>query len=41
MWFLISGILFGIIAGMGMGGGIILIPVLQFCSGWTNRVHRG
>lgn len=28
IWYLVAGILFGTIGGMGMGGGIILIPVL-------------
>ncbi len=28
IWYLIAGILFGTVGGMGMGGGIILIPVL-------------
>ena len=28
MWYAIAGAAFGVIGGMGMGGGIILIPVL-------------
>ena len=41
MWFLISGILFGIIAGMGMGGGIILIPVLTILLGVDQQGAQG
>jgi len=33
IWYIISGVLFGIIGGMGMGGGIILIPVLTLLLG--------
>ena len=28
MWYLLAGIAFGVIGGMGMGGGVILIPIL-------------
>ena len=28
-WLVISGVLSGIVAGMGMGGGTILIPLLS------------
>ncbi len=41
MWFLISGILFGTIAGMGMGGGIILIPVLTVFLGVDQQGAQG
>lgn len=41
MWFLISGILFGTIAGMGMGGGIILIPVLTLFLGVDQQGAQG
>lgn len=30
IWFLIAGIVGGILGGMGMGGGTLLIPVLTF-----------
>ena len=33
IWYVIAGVLFGIIGGMGMGGGIILIPVLTLLLG--------
>ena len=41
MWFLITGILFGTIAGMGMGGGIILIPVLTVFLGVDQQGAQG
>ena len=33
MWYLLAGLLFGVLGGMGMGGGIILIPVLTWFLG--------
>lgn len=33
IWYAVAGVLFGIIGGMGMGGGIILIPVLTMLLG--------
>ncbi len=41
MWFLIAGFFFGIIGGMGMGGGIVLIPVLTLFLGVSQREAQG
>ena len=41
MWFLIAGIFFGIIGGMGMGGGIILIPILTLFLGMSQPEAQG
>ena len=32
-WFILAGVVSGVIAGMGMGGGTFLIPVLTICLG--------
>ncbi len=37
VWYGILGALFGIIGGMGMGGGIILIPVLTLFFGFPQQ----
>ncbi len=41
MWFAVAGFLFGIIGGMGMGGGIILIPVLTLLLGVDQHGAQG
>jgi len=41
MWFIISGVLFGIIGGVGMGGGIVLIPVLTLFLGLSQHAAQG
>jgi len=37
----IAGIIAGIISGMGIGGGVILIPVLVFFAGLTQHSAQG
>lgn len=39
--YLLAGVLFGIIGGMGMGGGIILIPALTLLLGETQHAAQG
>lgn len=41
MWFAVAGICFGIIGGMGMGGGIILIPILTLFLGVSQHAAQG
>lgn len=41
MWHLIAGAIFGIIGGMGMGGGVILIPILTWFLGATQQEAQG
>ena len=41
MWRLIAGAIFGIIGGMGMGGGVILIPILTWFLGATQQEAQG
>ena len=41
MWHLIAGVIFGIIGGMGMGGGVILIPVLTWFLGAAQQEAQG
>ena len=41
MWFAIAGFAFGIIGGMGMGGGVILIPVLTLFLGVSQKEAQG
>ena len=40
-YLIIAGIISGIISGMGMGGGIILIPVLTIFLGFSQKVAQG
>lgn len=41
MWHLIAGATFGIIGGMGMGGGVILIPILHLVFGMQRAGAQG
>ncbi len=43
MWyyFIIAGVLSGIIGGMGMGGGTILIPILTIFLGISQHISQG
>lgn len=41
MWYGIAGFAFGMIGGMGMGGGIILIPVLTLLLGVPQHSAQG
>ena len=41
IWFAVAGFVFGIIGGMGMGGGIILIPVLTLFLGVNQHAAQG
>lgn len=41
MWYAIAGAAFGVIGGMGMGGGIILIPVLTLLLGESQHSAQG
>ena len=41
IWYFIAGALFGIVGGMGMGGGIVLIPVLTLLLGTEQHMAQG
>lgn len=41
IWFLIAGAVSGVIAGMGMGGGTLLIPILSIFLGVEQRNAQG
>ena len=41
MWYLLAGLLFGVLGGMGMGGGVILIPVLTWFLGAAQQEAQG
>ena len=41
LWFLIAGVVSGIIAGMGMGGGTLLIPILTIFLDVEQRLAQG
>ena len=41
IWFVVSGLLSGVVAGMGMGGGTILIPVLTIFFSVTQVMSQG
>ncbi len=41
MWYALAGILFGLVGGMGMGGGIVLIPALTLLLGQTQHAAQG
>ncbi len=41
LWYIVSGVCSGIIAGMGMGGGTILIPVLTLIFGIGQHDAQG
>lgn len=40
-WFILGGIISGVFAGMGMGGGTFLIPILTLFLGVNQRVSQG
>lgn len=37
----LTGILSGVLGGMGMGGGTLLIPLLTICFGFNQKVAQG
>lgn len=41
LYLIIAGIVSGIISGMGIGGGIILIPVLTIFLGFDQKIAQG
>ncbi len=41
MWYAVAGVVFGVIGGMGMGGGIILIPALTFIFALDQHTAQG
>lgn len=41
MYLILAGLVSGIISGMGIGGGIILIPVLTIFLGFDQKVAQG
>ena len=41
IWFLIAGVVSGVIAGMGMGGGTLLIPILTIFLNLEQRLAQG
>ena len=41
IWLLIVGILSGVVAGMGMGGGTLLIPILTIFFSFIQQVAQG
>lgn len=41
LYLMIAGFLAGVISGMGMGGGIILIPVLTLLLGFDQKQAQG
>lgn len=40
LWFIVIGILGGVIGGMGMGGGTLLIPLLTLCTKTEQHVAQ-
>ena len=41
IWFIIAGLVSGIVAGMGMGGGTLLIPILTIFLSVEQRLAQG
>lgn len=41
IWYIITGLCAGIVAGMGMGGGTLLIPVLTLALGLEQHAAQG
>ena len=41
VFYILTGILSGILGGMGMGGGTLLIPLLTFIFGFNQRLAQG
>jgi uncharacterized membrane protein YfcA len=41
IWFLIAGLLSGVVAGMGMGGGTLLIPILTIFLSVEQHLAQG
>ncbi len=40
IWFVVAGLFSGVVAGMGMGGGTLLIPVLTLLLGVTQKLAQ-
>ena len=41
LWYILAGLLSGVAAGMGMGGGTLLIPVLTLALGLSQHAAQG
>ena len=41
LWFIVAGILSGVVAGMGMGGGTLLIPILTIFFSISQKLAQG
>ncbi len=41
LWFILAGLISGVFAGMGMGGGTFLIPILTLFLGVDQRIAQG
>lgn len=41
LWFLLAGMMAGILSGMGMGGGTVLIPILTLLLGVNQHAAQG
>lgn len=41
VWFIIAGVIAGIVGGMGMGGGTLLIPILTLLFGIGQHLAQG
>lgn len=41
LWFLLAGLVAGVLSGMGMGGGTILIPILTLLKGVNQHTAQG
>lgn len=41
LWFIVAGILSGVVAGMGMGGGTLLIPILTIIFSISQKQAQG
>lgn len=40
-WYVLAGVVFGIVGGMGLGGGIVLIPCLTLLLGMVQHEAQG
>lgn len=41
LWYIVAGVISGVFAGMGMGGGTFLIPILTLFLGVEQRLAQG
>ena len=41
VWYILLGVIFGIVGGMGLGGGIVLIPCLALLMGQPQHAAQG